>query len=178
MVEICNMTQRIEYLAQRLEDLSEWTGRGIAWLTLLMVLITFLVVVLRYAFNTGWIAMQESVTYLHATVFMLGAAYTLKHNAHVRVDIFYHKFSPRQKALVDLAGSVLLLLPVCGFILWSSWGYVLDSWGILEGSPETSGLPLIYLLKTVLLLMPVLLILQNIAQILQCLQILYNRATR
>lgn len=170
------MTQRIEYLAQRLEDLSEWTGRGIAWLTLLMVLITFLVVVLRYAFNTGWIAMQESVTYLHATVFMLGAAYTLKHNAHVRVDIFYHKFSPRQKALVDLAGSVLLLLPVCGFILWSSWGYVLDSWGILEGSPETSGLPLIYLLKTVLLLMPVLLILQNIAQVLQCLQILYNRA--
>ena len=149
---------------RQLENLAEWTGRLTAWLTLLMVAITFLVVVLRYAFNIGWIGMQESITYLHAMVFMLGAAYTLRHDGHVRVDIFYRKWGGRRRAWVDLLGAILLLLPVCLFIAWTSWDYVLASWSFKEGSPEAGGLPLVYLLKTCMLIMPVLLILQGLAQ--------------
>jgi len=157
----------MEKLSRLLDAISEWTGRGVAWLTLLMVAITFAVVVLRYLFDMGWIAMQESVTYLHAMVFLLGTAYTLKHEGHVRVDIFYHRFSPRGKALVDLLGTLLLLLPVCIFILIDSWEYVADSWTYMETSSEPGGLPWVYLLKTTLLVMPVLLILQGISKLLQ-----------
>ncbi|MCZ6584533.1 MAG: TRAP transporter small permease subunit, partial [Gammaproteobacteria bacterium] len=78
-------------LRQFLEDFSEFTGTVIAWLTIMMVLVTFVIVVLRYAFDLGWISMQESVTWMHAAVFMLGAAYTLKRDEHVRVDIFYRR---------------------------------------------------------------------------------------
>jgi len=150
-----------------LEGLSEWSGRAVAWLTLLMVLITFVVVVLRYGFDTGWIGMQEAITYLHAAVFMLGAAYTLRHEGHVRVDIFYHRLGPRGKALVDLLGTLLLLWPMCLFIAFISWEYVAVSWERLETSNEPGGLPFVYLLKSLLLLMPLLLLLQGLAGALQ-----------
>ncbi len=150
-------------LIQRLESLAEFTGRMVAWGTLLMVLITFAVVVLRYALDTGWIAMQESITYLHALVFMLGAAYTLKHHGHVRVDIFYQKFSRRGRAWVDLLGTLLLLFPLMGFIFWISWEYVVESWKVFEGSREAGGLPGVFLIKTLLLLMPVTMLLQGLA---------------
>ncbi len=153
-------------ILQLLEQLSEHTGRLFAWMLLLMVVVTFLVVVLRYAFNVGWIAMQESITYLHAIAFMMGAAYTLKHDGHVRVDIFYRRWSRRRRAWVDFLGGLLLLMPVCIFIAWSSWAYVLSSWSYLEGSPEAGGLPGVFLLKTFMLIMPVLMILQGLAQIL------------
>lgn len=161
---------------QWLETLGEWSGRAIAWLTVLMVLVQFLVVVLRYGFDLGWIGMQESVTYLHAVVFMLGAAYTLRHEGHVRVDIFYQRFGPRGRAWVDLLGTLLLLLPVCLFILITSWDYVAASWGQLESSKEPGGLPFVYLLKTLLLLMPLLLILQGVAVILKTILVLRGRA--
>ena len=157
----------MQQLAQKLESISEWCGRTISWLTLIMVVVTFLVVVLRYLFDIGWIAMQESVTYMHAMVFLIGASYTLKHNGHVRVDIFYSKMTPQRQALVDLLGSLFLLLPVCAFIFWASWEYVVNSWSFMEGSPETGGLPGVYLLKSLLLLMPTLLMLQGTAHFLQ-----------
>lgn len=140
--------------------INEWIGRAVAWLTLLMVIITFTVVVLRYGFDQGSIAMQESVMYLHALNFMLGAAYTLKHDAHVRVDIFYQQMGPRGRAGVDLFGTLLLLLPVCGFIFWTSWDYVAAAWAVQESSGEAGGLPFVYLLKSLLLLMPSLLMIQ------------------
>jgi len=146
-----------------LDTISAWTGPAIAWLTLAMVLVTFLVVVLRYGFDLGWIAMQESVTYLHATVFMLGAAYTLQHDAHVRVDIFYRRFGPRGRAWVDLLGTVLFLFPLCAFLIWSSWDYVRVAWLLHEGSREAGGLPGVYLLKTLIPLMSLLLILQGLS---------------
>lgn len=154
-------------LTDQLENISEKTGQAVAWMTLIMVIIAFAVVVLRYLFDTGWIALQEIVTYLHSFIFMLGAAYTLKHEGHVRVDIFYRKMTPRNKALVDAVGTVLLLLPVCLFILWTSWDYVLSSWLLLEGSQEADGLPLVFILKTSILLMSLLLILQGIALLLR-----------
>ncbi len=145
------------------ERFSEWTGRLVSWLTLFMVLVTFLIVVLRYGFDLGWIAMQESVTYMHALVFLLGAAYTLKHDGHVRVDIFYRGMSPRGRAWVDLLGTVFLLMPVFGFIFWVSWEYVASSWSLHEGSREAGGLPFVYLLKTAILVMAALMLLQGLA---------------
>ncbi len=153
----------IHRLVDRIDRLSEGVGRAAAWLTLVMVLVTFAVVVLRYLFNVGFIAMQESVTYMHAVVFMLGAAYTLRNGGHVRVDIFYRAMAPRRRAWVDLLGTLLFLLPMFGFILWLSWGYVAASWRVMEGSPEAGGLPLVFLLKSLILVMPALMILQGVA---------------
>jgi TRAP-type mannitol/chloroaromatic compound transport system permease small subunit len=155
--------KHLEGLAARLDRLAEVTGRSIAWLTLGMVLITFAVVFLRYGLQIGSIALQESVTYLHAIVFMLGAAYTLKHDSHVRVDIFYQKASPRTRAWINLLGTLFLLFPTCGFIFSSSLDYVAASWSIHEGSRETGGLDGVFLLKTAIPLMAILLLLQGCA---------------
>ncbi len=146
-----------------IDGLNEWIGTAVSWLTLIMVLVTFLIVVLRYAFDLGWIAMQESVTWMYALVFLLGAAYTLKHDAHVRVDIIYQRCSRTARAWIDLFGTLLLLLPVCGLVLWSSLEYVTNSWAMGEGSREAGGLPGLYVLKSAILLMGLLLLLQGIA---------------
>ena len=167
-------TTPIQGFISFLDNLSENIGRTIAWLTLLMVITQFTVVVLRYLFNIGWIAMQESILYMHALVFMLGAAYTLKHNAHVRVDIFYHKMTHRGKAWVDVLGTLLLLLPVCIFIFSYSWEYVANSWALLESSREAGGLPGLFVLKTSLLAMAGLLGLQGISLLLKNLLVLLN----
>ena len=151
-----------------IDGLNEWIGRAVSWLTLVMVLVTFLIVVLRYVFDLGWIAMQESVTWMYALVFLFGAAYTLKHDAHVRVDIIYQRCSRTTRAWIDLFGTVLLLLPVCGLVLWSSWEYVTSSWAMGEGSREAGGLPGLYVLKSAIVLMGLLLLLQGIAMGLRC----------
>lgn len=157
----------LQTTSRQIQAFSEWTGRAVAWLTLAMVLVTFAVVVFRYAFDMGWIWLQETISYMHAFVFMLGAAYTLKHDEHVRVDIFYHKFSPNKKALVDLLGNLLLVLPVCIFIFSNSWGNVSEAWQRLEGSEETGGLDLVFVLKSIMLLMPLMLSLQATAIVLR-----------
>ena len=157
-------------LINNLERFIDWTGRSVSWLTLFMVIITFIVVVLRYAFDIGWIALQESVTYLHAMVFLIGASWAMQQEAHVRVDIFYSRMSQKHKALVDLIGSVLMLLPVMLFITWVSWEYVIDSWDVLEGSREAGGLPAVFLLKTLILIMSAMLIMQGLVQIMRSAQ--------
>lgn len=133
-----------------LEQITEWTGRTIAWLTLLMVFGMLAIVIARYAFDVGSIAAQESILYLHACVFLIGAAFALKHDKHVRVDIFYRNFSPKTKAAVDLAGTLLFLLPMAGFLLIESLPYVQAAWSVREGSREAGGLPYVYLLKTLI----------------------------
>lgn len=155
---------RWEKLATRLESFTLATGHGVAWLTLAMTVLMVAVVVLRYGFGIGNIALQESVMYLHGTLFMVGAAYTLARDEHVRVDIFYQHFSARRKALVDLLGTLLLLIPVCVLILVVSWEYVFDSWQHQEGSSDAGGLAYVYLLKTLLLVMPVLMLIQGLAE--------------
>ena len=148
-----------------IDTLIEWSGRLVAWLTLGMVLVTFVVVVMRYLLNLGSIATQESVTYMHAAVFMLGAAYTLRHGGHVRVDIFYQKMSTRRRAWVDLFGTLLLLFPTCAAIIWMSWDYVIESWKLRESSMEAGGLPLVFVLKTVIPLGAALLVLQGLVDV-------------
>ena len=155
--------QLLETLADRLDSIAEFTGRAVSWLTLAMVLVTLAVVILRYLFDIGSIALQESVTYLHAVVFMLGAAYTLRHDEHVRVDIFYQQRTTRARAWINLVSTVLLLIPVCVFIFVSSLDYVTAAWSIREGSREAGGLDGVYLLKTIIPLMAALLLLQGCA---------------
>lgn len=150
-------------------------GRSLAWLTLAMVVVTFTVVVLRYGFSIGSIALQESVMYLHSFVFMGAAGYTLLYNNHVRVDIFYNKISDRGRAWVDLLGALFLLLPVFVFIFWVSLDYVGRSWALLEGSPETGGLNFVYVLKTAMPALAVVMILQGLSQIAHNILILAGR---
>ncbi len=136
-------------------------GRGVAWLTLLMTLLTFGVVILRYGLNLGWIWLQESVTYLHAMVFMLAAAWAFQTDDHVRVDIFYRANSDRYKLWVNLAGTLLFLVPFSLFLLYIGWDYVAASWATREASREAGGLPLVWLLKSLILIMPALLLIQS-----------------
>jgi TRAP-type mannitol/chloroaromatic compound transport system permease small subunit len=164
------MLARLENIVRKIQAVTDYIGRGVAWLATVLVLVTGLVVLLRYAFQAGSIGLQESLIYINALLFTLGAAYTLKQDGHVRVDIFYARMSNRNRALVDLAGTLFLLLPVCGFILWSSWDYVALSWRIREGSAEISGLPIVYLLKTTILVLAVFLGWQAIAELLKALR--------
>ena len=135
-------------------------GRGVAWLNLGMVGVTCVVVVLRYAFDTGAIFLQESVVYMHGAAFLCGLAYALQHDAHVRVDLLYSRMPEMRKATVDLVGHVLLLMPLCATILIVSWPYAAESWAVLEGSPEVAGIPAVFLLKTLIPVSAVLLLLQ------------------
>jgi len=157
----------IQRLVDKIDRFTEATGLAVRWLGLMVMLITVAVVVLRYGFNIGWIAMQESVLYLHTTVFMLAMGYTLKHDGHVRVDVFYRQFSRRRKAWVDLLGTLLLLMPVCFFIGFVSWDYVVSSWELTEGSREAGGLPGVFLVKALIIIMVGTLLLQGASEALK-----------
>jgi TRAP-type mannitol/chloroaromatic compound transport system permease small subunit len=136
------------------------------------VLLQFALVVARYLFGQGSIWATEAVIYAHAAVFMLAAAWTLRAGGHVRVDVFYAEASLRTKAMVDLAGSVLLLPPFALTLLWLSLPYAARSWAILERSQESSGLPVVYLLKTLIPLFAALMALQGVAQAIRALAVL------
>jgi TRAP-type mannitol/chloroaromatic compound transport system permease small subunit len=150
-----------------IDSLNDFLCRLVSWFTLFMVLLTFLIVVLRYGFNLGWIAMQESVMYLHGMVFLLGTAHTLRVNEHVRVDIFYRRFSPKKQAKVDIFGSLFLLMPVNIFIFMVSFDYVMRAWRVLEASQEAGGIPGVFLLKSVILLFSFTMLLQGIAEVIR-----------
>jgi len=157
----------LEKIAQRIDSLNEVIGKTIAWGALLATLITFLVVVLRKGFDWGSIGLQESALYFHALLFMAGAAYTFKEKGHVRVDIFYQNMSTKTRAWVNVLGGVFLLLPLCIFFIWISFDYVVSSWQQWEGSREAGGLPLVFLLKSFIPLLGLLLLLQGISSILR-----------
>lgn len=158
---------RLARIAAQLDRVSDYAGRTVAWLAVLLVAVTGLVVLLRYGFQYGSIALQESILYINALIIALGAAYTLKLDAHVRVDMIYGTLSPRRKAWINLLGTALLLLPAMTYIIWISWDYVALSWQIRERSAESSGLPYIYLLKSSLILLPALLLWQGVVELLK-----------
>ncbi|HZL40117.1 MAG TPA: TRAP transporter small permease subunit [Pseudolabrys sp.] len=159
-------------LADRIDRLTTGIGRAVAWLVLVVVLLQFGLVIARYAFGLGSIWLTETVIYAHATLFMLAAAWTLRAGGHVRVDVFYAEASRRTKAVIDLAGSALLLLPFSAVLIWLSVPYVARSWAVLERSQESSGLPLVYLLKTLIPLFAALMALQGVAQAIRALAVL------
>ena len=152
-------------IASAIDKLNRSIGRITAWLTLAMVLVTFCVVVLRYLFDTGWIWLQESVTWMHAAVFMLAAAYTLADDQHVRVDIFYREMGEPGRALVNALGTALFLLPLTVFLIWGSWDYASLSWEIHETSREAGGMifPFPSIMKSFIPATAFLLLLQGIA---------------
>ena len=160
-----------------LDRISIATGRVTSWLTLMMVIVTCIIVVLRYILDIGFIWLQESVVWMHAVVFMAGAAYTLRDEEHVRVDVFYRSASPRRRALIDIAGVLLFLLPLCGFLAFTAFDFVRLSWSIHEASRESGGLPypMVPLLKSVLLLMPITVALQGLSLFLKSLRTLRER---
>lgn len=145
------------------DRLNDVVGRATAWLTLAMVVITFVVVILRYVFSIGFVWMQESYVWLHGIVFMVGAGYTLLHGGHVRVDIIYREAGPWYKAWVDLCGGLALLMPVIVMIWFVAWPYVLSSWSRFEESREAGGLPGLFLLKTIILVFCVVVGLQGLS---------------
>jgi TRAP-type mannitol/chloroaromatic compound transport system permease small subunit len=170
------ITPRTSPLADGIDRFSQYTGKIVSWLSLFIVCLTFLVVLLRYVFDLGWISLQETILYGHSLLFMLGMSYTLQQDRHVRVDIFYRALSQQAQAWVNLLGALCLLLPVCLFIFWSSLDYVVASWRVLEGSREAGGLDLVYLLKSIIPLMALLVTLQGVAQILHSLRIIRHSA--
>jgi len=161
----------------RLDRFSTAVGQAAAWLTLFMVIITFVVVVMRYVFDAGLIWVQESVVWMHAMVFMLGSAYTLRAEEHVRVDVFYRTMGEQRRAWVDLVGVLFFLMPVCLFLAWKSFDFVTQSWSIREASRESGGLPypFIPILKSVLLLMPLTVALQGVSLLLNSLRTLRGK---
>lgn len=168
------MSNRRKGFSSYLDVISISVGRTTSWLTLLMVCVTFVIVVMRYIFDSGLIWLQESLTWMHAMVFMLGAAYTLQQEEHVRVDIFYRKMTDKQRAWVNLLGVLIFLFPMCGVFVYTSLDYIVAAWSIGEISRNAGGLPypFIPLLKSALLIMPVAIALQGLSLLLRSAKII------
>ena len=145
------MTNPLIITVRAIDAINEQVGRAISWLVVLMVINVFCVVVLRYVFSIGWIWMQETYVWMHGTVFMLGAGYTLLHDGHVRIDLFYREASAKYKAAVNLVGSLVLALPLIWVTFDKSWPIVVRAWNNLEKSAEAGGLPGLYLFKSVMI---------------------------
>lgn len=162
-------------VADRIDRLTSALGRAAAWLALVVVLLQFALVVARYLFGLGSVWLTETVIYAHAALFMLAAAWTLHVGGHVRVDIFYADASAHTKALIDLVGALFLLLPFMVVLIWLSIPYAARSWSILEHSQEASGLPVVFVLKTLIPLFALLMALQGIAQAIRAAALLRTR---
>lgn len=154
-------------LSRILDRLSERVGGAVSWLAVGLVLLQFALVLMRYVYGLNFVFLQEGLMYMHGTLFLLAAGYTLLHNGHVRVDLLYREADERTKARVNLLGGLLLLMPVCVLLAWAAWPFVEIAWQSREGSTETSGLPFKYLYKSVILVFVALLSLQGVSQILK-----------
>ena len=154
-------------LADHLDSVNAKIAVVVRWFVLAMALIQFGIVIGRYVFGINSIAVQESVLYLHAALFMLGAGYTLLVDKHVRVDIFYAKASPGKRRAIDIAGHLLLLLPAMAALAWWSWASVRNSWKILEGPISVGGIEAVFLLKSLIPAFCALVALQSIAALLR-----------
>jgi len=154
-------------LSRLIDTLNDKVGNLVSWLCFSMVIVTFGVVVARYAFNEGSIMVQETVIYMYAFVFMLGAGYTYLNEGHVRVDIFFKNRTRKQQAKINILGNLLLLLPMVSAIFWYSFPYVKFSWSLFEGSKEAGGFDYVYLLKSAIPALCILLGLQAISEIIK-----------
>lgn len=163
-------------VVRAIDRLNEHIGRVLAWLALLLVFNTFFVAVLRYGFSRGWVWLQETYIWMHAIIFLGAAGYTLLHEGHVRIDVFYGPASVRTKAWVNFLGTLFFLFPALIVIWWVAFPYVRLSWGRLESSQEAGGLPGLFLLKSCMLVFVVLLGLQGLALLLRSIAVLRGQA--
>jgi TRAP-type mannitol/chloroaromatic compound transport system permease small subunit len=158
------MRNMIAGIADGIDRLTAAAGRLATWCSLYLVIAEFAVVAMRYLFGLGSIRLQESVLYAAAALVMLAAAWVVQVDGHVRVDIFCSRAGPRTRALIDLFGAIVFLLPLVVVLMLVAVPYVERSWSVFEASPQSSGLPYVYLLKTLIPLFAVLLGLQGLAQ--------------
>ena len=142
---------------------NEYVGRLVAWVTLLLVLVVFVDVVMRYAFKTSFVFTQELEWQLFSFIFLIGAGYTLLRDGHVRVDIIYQKLTIKQQAWINLLGTILFLIPGCLLVIDTSWSFVVNSFSVMEGSPDPGGIPYRFIIKSVIPAGFVLLLLQGIS---------------
>ncbi len=167
----------ISKIISTIEHMTEFTGKWVSWASIGMALLTGIVVFLRYGLNLGSIFAQEAVTYLHGSLFMLGAAYTLKSGKHVRVDIFYRQCDIQARAWIDAIGNIVFLIPFCIFIFFITWDYVAQSWSMKEISADPGGVPAVYLLKSLLPIMAISLLLQGLAETLRSVCVILQEDT-
>jgi TRAP-type mannitol/chloroaromatic compound transport system permease small subunit len=137
----------LKKLCSWIDTVNEWVGRGVAWVTLVLVLVVFIDVVLRYVFNISFVFAQELEWHLFAFIFLIGAGYTLLHDGHVRVDIFYQRLGYRGRAWINLIGVIFFLLPGCILVILTSLNFVHNSWSVMEGSPDPGGIPFRFIVK-------------------------------
>ena len=159
-----------------IQKLNTKIGKLVSWCLLLMVVLTCIIVILRYVFNIGFIWMQELVRFLYASVFLICAAFTFSADEHVRVDIIYSRLSIKKKKIVNLFGNILLLLPVCVTILLYSFNYFVNSWIQLEGSLEERGLHLVYIMKSFIWIFAIMLIIEGINQIINNIKSIFEKS--
>ena len=169
-----NFLSTLAPLERSIAAFSEWTGRVFCWLFVAMVVVQIGVVVFRYVFGVGNPVANDSVLYMHAISFMTLVGYTLRHDAHVRVDVFYLSTADRVKGIIDLVGVIFFMWPMCAIIMWSAWPYVSNAWAIREGSSRVSGIQGAFVLKTFILVFAILLAIQGLAMALSALDRIFK----
>ncbi len=141
------MTKALLKFCDVIDGINRWVGQGVAWVTLLLVVVVFVDVCMRYIFNTSFVFVQELEWHLFGFIFLVGAGYTLLHDGHVRVDIIYQRLGLKGRAWVNLIGVIFFLIPGCLLVIITSWKFVLNAWLMMEGSPDPGGIPFRYLIK-------------------------------
>ncbi len=149
--------------AQHIDALNERVGQAVSWLNLVLVVVVCIAVGVRYWLNEDKAFIMELEWHLYALVFLLGAGWTFKHDRHVRVDLFYSRFDRKDKALVNLIGTVVLFIPWCLVLIYTSFFYAWESFKLMEGSPDPGGLPFRFVIKFAITLGGILLLLQGIS---------------
>jgi TRAP-type mannitol/chloroaromatic compound transport system permease small subunit len=155
--------EAIRTLSRWIDTMNEWIGRGVAWVTLALVLVVFIDVVMRYLFNTSFVFTQELEWHLFGFIFLIGAGYTLLKDGHVRVDIIYQRLGLKGRAWINLFGVLLFLIPGCLMVISTSWKFAVNSFAMLEGSPDPGGIPLRFIIKGCIPLGFTLLLMQGIS---------------
>jgi len=161
------MPGKLEFVSEKIDLMNYKIGNFVSWLSFLMVVTTFVIVVMRYVFSEGSILVQEMIMYMFGAVFMFGGAYTYLKGGHVRVDIFFKNRSAKQQALINVFGNLFLLIPMMVAIFYISMPYVIFSWSLLEGSKDAGGLDLVYILKTTIPIFALLMTLQSVSEIIK-----------
>ncbi|WKN33228.1 TRAP transporter small permease subunit [Porifericola rhodea] len=163
------MRKTLEKASSYIDRLNEAIGKGVSWLNTVLVLLICYDVAARYLFNTSSSGIVELEWHIFSFIFLLGAAYALKHDRHVRVDVFYQNFSPKKQAWVNLLGTLLFLIPFCVITIQTSLKFTANAYTIQEGSPDPGGLPFRFIVKGAIPIGFTLLLLQAISLAIQSL---------
>jgi TRAP-type mannitol/chloroaromatic compound transport system permease small subunit len=157
------MIKLLQAFSGAIDKFNEVVGRGVSWVSLLLVIVVFVDVVMRYLFKTSFVFTQELEWHLFAFIFLIGAGYTLLHDGHVRVDIIYQRMDLKGRAWINLIGVILFLIPGCLLVISTSWKFVSNSFSMLEGSPDPGGIPYRFIIKGTMTVGYILLLLQGLS---------------